>query len=154
MFMDCILLTASSGGHLAEISNLDLLGESYEVILLTEKTDCNISTWYDNVYYVPQVNRKEFKCFPKLIMNAFLSLKILLRHKPVAVISTGALATIPVCLLAKMMKRKVIFIESFARIDSPSRTGRLIYKIADKTIVQWEMVQTFYPDSVYGGSIF
>ena len=46
MFMDCILLTASSGGHLAEISNLDLLGESYEVILLTEKTDCNISTWY------------------------------------------------------------------------------------------------------------
>jgi len=152
--MECILLTASSGGHLEEISNLDLLGKNYEVILLTEKTECNISAWFDKVYHVPQVNRKELKCFLKLMVNAFVSLKILHRHKPIAVISTGALATIPPCLLAKMKGIKVIYIESFARMDSPSRTGRLMYKLADKTIVQWRMVQKFYPDSVYGGSIF
>ena len=152
--VDCILLTASSGGHLEEIGNLDLLGELYEVILLTEKTNCAISSWYDKVYYVPQVNRKELKCILKLISNAFTSLHVLCRHKPTAVISTGALATIPVCLLAKLKKIKVIYIESFARMDSPSRTGRLIYKIADKTIVQWEAVQKFYPNAIYGGSIF
>lgn len=152
--MGCILLTASSGGHLDEISNLDLLGETYEAILLTEKTNCNISSWYDRVYYVPQVNRKELKCIPKLISNAFISLRVLLRHKPEAVISTGALATIPVCLLAKIKGIKVVYIESFARMDSPSRTGRLMYKIADKTIVQWKAVQKFYPDAIYGGSIF
>ena len=152
--VECVLLTASSGGHLEEIANLDPLGELYEVILLTEKTDCVISSWYDKVHYVPQVNRKELKCILKLISNAFTSWRVLSNHKPVAVISTGALATIPVCLLAKMKGIKVIYIESFARMDSPSRTGRLMYKIADKTIVQWASVQKFYPNAIYGGSIF
>ena len=41
--MDSVLLTASSGGHLEEISNLDLVGENYEAILLTEKTDFSVS---------------------------------------------------------------------------------------------------------------
>lgn len=152
--MDCILLTSSSGGHLAEVSNLNLLGESYKTILLTEKTDCSISSWFDMVFYVPQVNRKELKCIPKLFSNAIISLRVLCRYRPIAIISTGALATIPVCLLAKIKKIKVIYIESFARMDSPSRTGRLMYKIADKTIVQWKAVQQFYPDAIYGGSIF
>ena len=152
--MDCVLFTASSGGHLEEISNLDLLGENYEAILLTEKTDFCVSCWYDKVYFVPQVNRKELKCIPKLISNSFTAWRVLRRHKPVAVISTGALATVPVCLLAKLRKIKVIYIESFARMDSPSKTGKLMYKIADKTIVQWEAVQQFYPDAIYGGSIF
>ena len=152
--MECVLLAASSGGHLEEIANLDSLGAVYEVILLTEKTDCNISSWYDKVYYVPQVNRKELKCLLKLIANAFISLRVLIRHKPIAVVSAGALATIPACLLAKIKGVKVIYIESFARMDSPSRTGKLMYKIADKTIVQWEAVQKFYPNAIYGGSIF
>ena len=152
--MSCVLLTASSGGHLDEISNLDLLGENYETILLTEKTNCGISSWFDRLYYVPQVNRKEWKCIPKLISNLLISLRVLLRHKPSAVISTGALATIPVCLLAKVKGIKVIYIESFARMDGPSRTGRLMYRIADKTVVQWEAVQKFYPGAIYGGSIF
>ena len=153
-FVDCILLTASSGGHLEEIANLDPLGELYEVVLLTEKTDCDISSWYDKVYYVPQVNRKELACIPKLVSNAAASWRTLRRHKPSAVISTGALATIPVCILAKLRGIKVIYIESFARMDSPSRTGRLMYKIADKTIVQWPAVQKYYPNAIYGGSIF
>lgn len=152
--MGCILLTASSGGHLDEISNLDLLGEYYNAILLTERTITSISSWYDKIYYVPQVNRKELKCIPKLILNMCISLHVLLQHKPVAVISTGALATIPVCLLAKIRKIKVVYIESFARMDSPSRTGRLMYRIADKTIIQWKGVQKFYPNAVFGGSIF
>lgn len=152
--MSCVLLTASSGGHLDEISNLELLGESYETILLTEKTNCDIPSWYDKAYYVPQVNRKELKCITKLISNLLISWRILIRHKPRAVISTGALATVPVCLLAKTRGIKVIYIESFARMDGPSRTGRLMYRIADKTIVQWEAIQKYYPNAIYGGSIF
>ena len=153
-FVDCILLTASSGGHLEEIANLNPLGEIYKVVLLTEKANCDISSWYDEVHYVPQVNRKEVRCIPKLISNAFTSLRVLQQHKPTAVISTGALATIPVCLIAKLKGIKVIYIESFARMDSPSRTGRLMYKVADKTIVQWEELLKFYPKAIYGGSIF
>ena len=152
--MKKVLLAASSGGHLDEISNLSKLAEQHEVILLTEKTDCSVNGWYRRVTYVPQVNRKEIWCLLKLIVNAWLALRLLLKEKPDVVISIGALATIPVCLLAKLMRKRVLYIESFARMDSPSMTGKLLYKLADKTIIQWPELKRFYPDAVYGGSIY
>lgn len=152
--MKKVLLTASSGGHLDEISNLDRLAAEHEVILLTEKTDCGVKGWFRRVYCVPQVNRKEILCFPKLIANAFKSLWLLLKEKPQVVISTGALATIPVCLIARLLGKRVIYIESFARIDSPSLTGKLLYKVANVTIIQWPELKQFYPNAIYGGSIY
>lgn len=152
--MKKVLMAASSGGHLDEISNLVLLGEHHEVILLTEQTGYGTPTWYKRVYYVPQVNRKEVLCIYKLLVNAFRSLRLLHREKPDVVISIGALATVPVCLIAKMMHVRVLYIESFARIDSPSLTGKLLYKVADETIIQWKELEQFYPEAIYGGSIY
>ena len=140
--MKKVLLAASSGGHLDEISNLDKLAEEHEVILLTEKTDCGMKGWFRRVYCAPQVNRKEILCFPKLITNAFKSLWLLLKEKP------------QVGLIGKMLGKKVIYIESFARIDGPSLTGKLLYKVADATIIQWPELKRFYPNAIYGGSIY
>ena len=78
----------------------------------------------------------------------------MLQEKPDGVISTGELATFPICVLAKLFRKKVIYIESFARVDEPSLTGRLMYKVADLFIVQWEEMKEFYPNAVYGGGIF
>ena len=152
--MKKVLLAASSGGHLDEISNLERLALDHETILLTEQTDCSAKGWFRRVYCVPQVNRKELLCIPKLLVNAFKSLALLLKEKPQVVISTGALATIPVCVLGKLLGKQVIYIESFARIDSPSLTGRLLYKVADVTIIQWPELKQFYPNAIYGGSIY
>ena len=45
-------------------------------------------------------------------------------------------------------------IEVFDRIDKPTLTGRLIYPVADKFIVQWEELKQFYPKAENLGSIF
>ena len=82
------------------------------------------------------------------------SLKIMLEEKPDCIISTGALATFPICVLGKLMGKKVIYIESFARVDEPSLTGKLMYHVADLFIVQWKEMMEFYPNAVYGGGIF
>ena len=52
------------------------------------------------------------------------------------------------------MGKKVIYIESFARVDEPSLTGKLMYHVADLFIVQWKEMMEFYPNAVYGGGIF
>ena len=52
------------------------------------------------------------------------------------------------------MKKKVIFIESFARVDGSSLTGKLMKKVADLYIVQWEELLQFVPNAIYGGGIF
>ena len=89
-----------------------------------------------------------------MITNAFKSFKIFLREKPDVIISTGALATIPMCIFAKVLKKKIIFIESFAKVTSPTLTGKLIYKFADQFYVQWEQMKEYYPEAIYEGGIY
>jgi polysaccharide biosynthesis protein len=79
---------------------------------------------------------------------------ILLKKKPDIIISTGALVTYPICLLGKILGKKIVYIESFARVDKASLTGKLMYKIADLFIVQWKELLNIYPNAVYGGGIF
>ena len=58
------------------------------------------------------------------------------------------------CLLAKLFRKKVIYIETFANIKTKTITGRILYKIADLFIVQWESMLKLYPKAIYGGWIF
>ncbi len=78
----------------------------------------------------------------------------LIKEKPDIIVSTGALVTCPISLLGKLMRKKIIYIESFARVDNASLTGKLFYKIADVFIVQWEELLKIYPKAIYGGGIF
>lgn len=58
-------------------------------------------------------------------------LKILLKEKTDIVISTGAEIAISVFYVAKLLRIKTIFIESWCRVNKPSITGKIVYPIAD-----------------------
>ena len=49
---------------------------------------------------------------------------------------------------------KVIYLETFARVNDRSLTGRLVYPIADLFLVQWESLLEFYPKAKYVGGVF
>lgn len=149
-----LCMVASSGGHLEEISRLKKLVEKYDTFLVTEKSEFSVVNWIEKKYYVSQINRKELLFIFKFIKLFFKSYSILKKEKPDVIISTGALASYPICLLGKMKKTKIIYIESFARVDSPSLTGKLMYKIADLFLVQWEEMMKVYPNAIYVGGIF
>lgn len=149
-----ICFTASSGGHLEEITRLIPIAEKTESFLVTEKSGEIKSAWGDRTYYLRQINRKEpwfIFHFTKLFFQAW---KILRNEKPDFIISTGALITYPFCLISKWRKVKIIYIESFARVDEPSLTGKLMYPIADLFLVQWEEMKTFYPNAIFAGGVF
>ena len=42
----------------------------------------------------------------------------------------------------------------FDRIDKSTLTGKLVYPVTDKFIVQWEEMRKVYPKSINLGSIF
>ena len=152
--MKKICFIASSGGHFEQLMMLKPLMNKYESFIVTEKT--NYTPVKDNIklYYLSQVNRREKNFLFKMIKNIFLSMKIFLIQRADFIISTGALATIPMCLIAKTFKKKVIFIESFAKVNSPTLTGKLIYKFADQFYVQWEDMLKVYPKGIYKGGIY
>ena len=58
--------------------------------------------------------------------------------------------------IGHFFKKKVIFIESFAKITSPTMTGKLVYKKkwANQFYVQWETMKEFYPDAICEGGIY
>lgn len=149
-----LCFAASSGGHFEQISMLKPMMEKYDSCVVTEATDYKAVIKNQKMYYMHQVNRKE-KLMPLwMIVNAFRSLKLMIVEKPDAVITTGVLAMIPLCLLAKLFHKKLIYIESFAKVSSPTETGKLMYKYADRFYVQWESMKQFYPNAIYLGGIY
>lgn len=149
-----ICFAASSGGHLQEIAFLKGLMEKYPSFLITEKVDYKNDNIHPNVYYIKQINRKE-KSFPVLfVLNIINSFVIFLKEKPNVVITTGALSTVPICLIVKLFGGKLIYIESYAKINSVSMTGKLLYPFADRFYVQWESMLEHYPKAIYVGGLY
>ncbi|EGL98830.1 polysaccharide biosynthesis protein CpsF [Ligilactobacillus salivarius NIAS840] len=106
-------------------------------------------------------NEKVISCYyptnrniKNLIKNTFLAIRILLKEKPDLIISSGAAVAVPFFYIGKILGAKLIYIEVFDRIDKPTVTGKLVYPIADKFIVQWEEQKKVYPKAINLGSIF
>ena len=76
------------------------------------------------------------------------------KEKPDLIISSGAAVAVPFFYLGKAMGAKLIYIEVFDRIDKPTVTGKLVYPITDRFIVQWEEQKKVYPKAINLGSIF
>ena len=149
-----ICFAASSGGHYEQLMMLRPLMERYDSFVVTESTEYAPKAAGMKMYYMSQVNRRE-KSFPlRMLCNTGRSLRILLVERPDAVITTGVLAMIPLCLLAKLFGKKLIYIESFAKIKSPNLTGKLLYRFADRFYVQWESMKEFYPNAICLGGIY
>ena len=151
--MKKICFVASTGGHFEQLMMLKPIMDRNKSFIVTEKTDYSVAK-SEKLYYLKQVNRHEISFVFKMIINFLTSFKIFIKEKPDLVISTGALSTIPLCLLAKLFRKKLIFIESFAKISSPTLTGKLMYKFADQFYVQWEEMLKIYPNAIYKGGIY
>ena len=152
--MKKICFIASTGGHLDQLMMLRSIMDKYSSFVVTERTKYKAIKNINKDYYLFQVNRHEIIWIFKLLLNAIISMYIFIMERPDVVISTGALSTIPMCILAKAFRKKIIFIESFAKISSPTLTGKLIYKFADEFYVQWEEMLNIYPKAIYKGGIY
>lgn len=145
---------ASSGGHWEELLCMKSIAEEHDTFYVTEEggqaRDCSLK----KIYLLPQINRRQKDFFWRFAMLLASAGKIMRKEKPDFVITTGALIAFPFCLYAKLMGAKVIYIESFARINDRSLTGKLVYPFADLFLVQWESLLELYPKAKYVGGIF
>ncbi len=143
-----ICLVASRGGHLDELQFIKYVDLKCEYFLITEKLpgECRNRS---RVYYVDQINRKEPLALFKIIKLFFVGWKILKKEQPDYFISTGALIAVPILLIGKLYGKKIIFIETFARVESGSLSGRIAYLFADVFVVYWKNLLRYYPKAVY-----
>ncbi|ATP35546.1 MULTISPECIES: PssD/Cps14F family polysaccharide biosynthesis glycosyltransferase [Bacilli] len=147
-----VCLVGSSGGHLTHLYMLKDFWKDKDRFWVTfDKEDARSILKNEKViscYYPTNRNIKN------LIKNTFLAIRILLKEKPDLIISSGAAVAVPFFYIGKILGAKLIYIEVFDRIDKPTVTGKLVYPIADKFIVQWEEQKKVYPKAINLGSIF
>lgn len=150
-----ICLAASLGGHLSELMELKKFYKKHTYFFITEEAEMTRGlAQKEPVYLIRLLNRRMWNFIPLFVVNIIKTYKIIKKENPDLVISTGALNSVPSCLLAKLLGKKLIFIESFAKIQTPTLSGRIVYPFADLFIVQWEPLLKYYPKAYHGGSIY
>lgn len=152
-----VIFTSSAGGHFSELCELSELMERYNSFLITE--DHEMMKEYKKTnksrsWYMPAGTKEHlFKFLCNFPINIFKSFKAYLKVKPDVIIATGAHTTVPICYIAKLFGKKVIFIETFANITTKTLSGKLVYPIADLFLVQWEEMLELYPKAKYRGGL-
>lgn len=145
-------IVCSSGGHLTHMWMLKDTWQDHERVWVTfNKMDANTLLEEEKKYYCYYPTNRNII---NLIKNTFLALKVLMKEKPDVIISSGAAIAVPFFYLGKILKTKNIYIEVFDRINKPTLTGKLVYPVTDKFIVQWEEMKKVYPKAINLGSIF
>jgi UDP-N-acetylglucosamine:LPS N-acetylglucosamine transferase len=91
---------------------------------------------------------------PNFVRNLFLAVRIIRALRPKAIVTTGAGVAVPFCWVARLAGARVVYIESFARIESPSLTGRLIHPVATDFFVQWPKIVRYFRKAQYKGALF
>lgn len=155
--MKKVIFISSTGGHLNELLQLKKTMKKYNSYIITEKTKSNsdLKNKEKNVYYLKYGTKSHplsyMFIFPFNILKSFY---YFIKIRPNVIVTTGSHTAVPMCFIAKLFRKKVIYIETFANIHTKTVAGRLVYPISDMFIVQWESMLKLYPKAVYGGWIF
>lgn len=156
-----ICLVCSQGGHLTEMLHLLDAFEGHEIVIITHdaKFTRTLETTYSfKTFFIKDITSESLRLDPlsiliHLLIISFGELRVFLKEKPDIIISTGSEIAIPICYLAKIFGKKVIFIESLCRVKELSATGKYIYPIADLFFVQWKSLSCKYKKAKYDGTI-
>ena len=153
-----VMFISSTGGHLNELLQLKDMFLLYDYCLITEKTKSNLylkKEFEGRVQFLIYGTKHHIFTYPfKLILNCFISLFYYFIYRPDYIITTGVHTAGPMCCIGKIFGSKIIYIETFANMVTKTATGKLLYPICDKFIVQWESMKSLYPKADYGGWIF
>lgn len=138
-----LCLVSSSGGHLLQLHILKEWWNKYERFWVTFKKEDALSLLEkEKVYWAYFPTNRNIK---NLIRNTILAVKILFKERPEIIVSTGAGVAVPFFYMGKLLGAKLIYIEVYDRIDSPTLTGKLVCPITDAFLLQWEEQKKFYP---------
>ncbi|DBA03796.1 TPA: hypothetical protein N0F65_005686, partial [Lagenidium giganteum] len=161
------MVVLGSGGHTTEMLKLikGLNRKIYTpitfVIAATDKTSQEKTTidWKpaasDSFLLIPR-SREVGQSWSSTVWTTLRSLRVCLlqvyKHRPQLVLCNGPGTCIPICAIVLLFKflglwrdAKIIFCESFCRVQSLSLSGKLLYYIADEFVVHWPQLQAKHP---------
>lgn len=80
----------------------------------------------------------------RLAANALAAAGALRARRPAAVLTAGANVAVAYCLAARAVGARAVFVETMARVDTPTLSGRVLSRVADHVLVQWPAMRDVY----------
>ncbi len=135
-----VMLVCCQGGHLMQMLALKPAWADLPHVWFTTRAPDTEALLRDErkIYaYVPTARNVR-----NMLRNLWLAAVVVRRHRPDVLLSTGGGITVPAFVAGKLMGARLIYVESLTRVNGPSLTGRLIYRLVDRFFVQWSEAAT------------
>jgi UDP-N-acetylglucosamine:LPS N-acetylglucosamine transferase len=146
-----VLLVCSSGGHLAQLHRLSPWWTTHDRAWVTfEKPDAESLLAGERVWWAFHPTTRNLV---NAVRNTWLAVRVLRAEQPDVVVSNGAGVALPFFVLARLQRRRTVYVEVYDRIDSPTLTGRLCRPFSDLFCVQWPEQQRLYRGSIVVGCL-
>lgn len=160
-----VLIFLGSGGHTGEMlritENLDLrqrrrlfvVGQG-DSLSVSRARDLFPEAAFETIPRARQVGEPLWRAVPNIVKSIIAAVRIIAVYAPHLVILNGPGTCVPLVLACYILKplggsAKLLYIESFARVETLSLTGKMLYRLVDRFIVQWPDLQRKYPKSEY-----
>ena len=170
------LVILGSGGHTAEmlrlLSGMTLSNYHPRIYVLAENDKMSLekitkfeleagSTRLD-IRKIPRARKVLQSYFSSIFSTLYaivFAIPLISTTLPELVLCNGPGTCIPVCFAAYVVKFlglksvKIVYVESFCRVESLSLSALMLYYFADLILVQWPQLQTKYPRTRYIGRL-
>jgi beta-1,4-N-acetylglucosaminyltransferase len=146
-----VLLVCSPGGHLQQMLALKPAWDGNEVAWVTlPGADVDSLLGDERVVLGHSPTNRSLK---NLVRNTALAWKLLRRRRPDAILSTGAGLAVPFFAIGRLLRIRLVYVESVTRTESLSLSGRLVYPLASRFFVQWPAVAERFRRAEYAGAV-
>ena len=157
-----ILVIIGSGGHTAEmVRMLPIINAVYILNNNDTKSKSKLPT-RSNIVRIPRPRNVKQSWLTTILTTLYsfiYSLYLSFILNPKLLICNGPGTCVPIALasffltLVKLNHTKLLYIESLARVQGLSMTGRILYPFSDRFIVQWKELLDKYPKAEYHGRL-
>lgn len=146
-----ICIAASAGGHLTQLLKVSDSWQSYDSFFVTTTEVVRDKlNHYRTVYIVGECNRQQ----PLQVLTVlYKCLRVIIKEKPDVVISTGAAPGFIVCLIGRVFRAKIVWLDSIANTDRLSLSGRMIRPFADLILSQWPEIAREHRNVEFCGQV-
>jgi UDP-N-acetylglucosamine:LPS N-acetylglucosamine transferase len=132
-----LIALASGGGHWVQLQRLRPAFKDFETVYVSMFESYADQVVGNRVYTVPDASRFDLKSFAPVFWRA---LKVMLRERPQAVVTTGSAPMLAFIVLGRLMGCRTLWIDSIANSERMSSSGRLAKRLANRCISQWPEV--------------
>ena len=146
-----VLLVANSGGHLLQLLALEQAFSGLDRIWVTvARADSTSLLANEQVIFAHGPTARNLA---NLIRNLRLAWRTVRDHEPDVILSTGAALAVPFFVVGRLRRKRLVYVESFTRVNSPSLSGRIVYPLTDAFFVQWRQASAWRGRVRYAGSL-